>query len=267
LETQALPARVIGFSDSKSATLLGSTIKMSPAIQTVDVQTSLGVVPVTGNFDRPLKILAITGMLAVAHDMERFPVAVAPRYSGAVARLPGHGGPQLSQTSIGAFARAFDEVVEFLGPTIVVGLSVGALVSLAMRAPSIRRVVAVEPPLETAKLWQMGQAMAATFADHAEFYREVMGFDGVTFTGRCYLDLLENLPRPTDFVVGDKPLFPTRPGNGQVFSMVDEAQRRLIRAARGAALFVAPGAGHPVQRQAGAYLLDVILRACEATEA
>jgi pimeloyl-ACP methyl ester carboxylesterase len=230
----------------------------------MDVETSLGVVSVTGNFDQPLKVLAITGMLAMANDMERLPVAVAPRYSGVVARLPGHGGAAISETSIPAFARVMDEVVTFLGPTVVVGLSIGGLVSLAMRAPMIRRVVAVEPPLETAKLWQIRESMTATFAEHSDFYREIMGFDGVTFSGRCYLDLLINLHRPTDFVVGDVPLFPTRPGEGLVFSMVDEAQRRLIRAAPGATLHVAPGAGHAVHRQAGAYLLSVVLRACES---
>ena len=225
------------------------------------IQTSLGPVPLRGVFDQPLTVLAITGMLAAADDMARLPIVVAPT-GGVVARLPGHGGPTLAQTSIDAFARAFDEVVQCIGPSVVVGLSVSALVAISMRAPNLRRVVAVEPPLETAKCWQLGEPMMATFSEHSEFYRSIMGFDGETFPGRCYLDLLDALDRPTDFVVGDKPMFPTRRGGGQVFSMVDEAQRKLIRAAPNASLHIAPGAGHPVQRQAGEFLLKIIRSAC-----
>jgi hypothetical protein len=224
------------------------------------------MIPVTGNFTPEVKVLAITGMLAPPDEMERLPVVVGPTYGGLVAHLPGHSAPHLSETSLAAFASAFDQVAEAVGASVVLGMSVGALVALSMRSPSIKTVVAAEPPLETAKVWQLIPIMRQTMGDHAEFYREVIGFDGQTLFGRSYLHLLDDLPYPTAFIVGGRLPFPVRE-SPNFLSTVDEAQRKLIARSKNASLHVGENAGHAVHRHAAPLLQRVLLEACAAAAA
>lgn len=230
-------------------------------VETVEVRTAYGPIAVTGNFAPEVKALVITGMRAPLNAMERIPIVLAPEFGGLVAHLPGHYTPQLSETSLAAFASAFDEVAAAVGASTVMGMSVGALVALSMRAPSIRTVVAVEPPLETAKLWQLVSTLKATASEHADFYREFLGFDGHSLNGKTYLHLLDEIERPTAFVVGDKLPFPARSAD-LFLSVVDEAQRILMARAPNATLHVAEGAGHAVHRHAAGRLQEVLLAAC-----
>lgn len=233
-------------------------------VETFTFQTTLGSVPLRGLRRGKLTVLALNGMFAHPTEMGQLPLALDRHGFGAlVGLLPGFGSPLLAETSIAAFARAFDEVADQVGPVVVLGHSAGALIALSMRSRNVRRILAVEPPLETAKLWQLGPRMVETFSEHSDFYRGVIGYDGRTFTGRNYLHLLDELPVPTDFVVGDQPTFPTRP-LAAAASSVDEAQRLLIRRSRNAALHIAPNAGHIIQREAPVFLFEVLLRTCEA---
>lgn len=234
---------------------------MGTALRTVDVETSLGVIPVTGTFSgRKLAALAITGAFADAEQLERHPQTVGPEFDGYVAHLPGWITPPLAQTSIPAFAQAFDEVVETLGPTVVVGVSAGALVALAMRSPLVRGVVAVEPPLSTAKLWPIIPLFRSMLGGPQDaFIRNVFGITETTVEERGYGSLLEGVRAPLEVVVGSEPLLPPRPVERPP-SVVDQPERELL--ARHGKLSVVVPAGHTVQTQAGKAMLSVVLRAC-----
>jgi pimeloyl-ACP methyl ester carboxylesterase len=231
-------------------------------IETRQIETSFGIVPVTGDFGPTRRALAITGMRAPPDEMERFPDVVGPAFGGLVAHLPGHSAPPLRETSLAAFAAAFDEVADTLGISVVMGMSVGALVALSMRSPLIKAVVAAEPPLETAKLWQLVGLLKGVAAENPVFYREVLGFEGDSLLGRNYLYLLDGLTRPTAFVVGGLLPFPAREAD-RFLSVVDEAQRLLIQRSPNATLHVGPKAGHAVHRQSAGLLSAVVRAACK----
>jgi pimeloyl-ACP methyl ester carboxylesterase len=237
---------------------------MNPAvdIQTVEVRTSLGLIPLTGTFGRTITTLAINGAFARADEMHRLPLVVAP-YGGVVGFLPGDRNPPLAETSVSAFAWAFDEVVDQLGPTVVMGLSIGGLVALAMRSPNIRRVIAVEPPLVTGKLWPMATMLGGAWTSHhRNLVENVFGLSPDGFPGRDYSGLLEGLHRPTDVVLGDEPLFPVRTLERWP-SFVDEPERALLRAHPLVKVHLAP-AGHNVPFHAPQVLLPILLAAMEA---
>jgi len=228
---------------------------------TVDFHTSLGVIPITGAHDHRPKVLAINGLGAAPDEMSRLGLLVAPHYDGLVGFLPGDRNPALSETSISAIAQAFDEVVDQLGPTVVVGLSVGALVALAMRASAIVRVVAVEPPLVTGKLWPLATELRAGLGSHHRAMVEnVMGMTAQAFEGRDYTHLLDGLHRPTDVVVGDDPLLPERP-TPRMPSLVDEAERARLARHPLVTIHLAPNAGHNIPAQAPQILLPLIRKA------
>jgi pimeloyl-ACP methyl ester carboxylesterase len=239
---------------------------MAVELRTVNVETSLGVIPVTGTFgDRKLAALAITGAFADADQMARHPETVAPEFDGYVAHLPGWITPPLSETSIPAFARAFDEVLQTLGPTVVVGVSAGALVALAMRSPLLRGVVAVEPPLSTAKLWPVLPLFRQMLGGPQDaFVRNVFGITETSVEERGYGSLLEGLTAPLETIVGSEPLLPPRPVERPP-SVVDRPERELL--AKHGKLSVVVPAGHTVQTQAGKAMLGVVLRACRRAAA
>lgn len=189
-----------------------------------------------------------------------FPELMAPDYNGLVARLPGNGTPELSETSIPAFARAFDEVVRQLGPTTVIGVSIGALVALGMREP--KAIVAVEPPVSTSKLWPMIPELRAATTQR-EFIRNVFGVYADHVEERGYLSLLDGLDIPTDVIVGEVPLFPERPVE-RYPSFVDENDRIALASHPAVTLHVAPNAGHAVPHAAGRFMHPIVLQASQS---
>jgi pimeloyl-ACP methyl ester carboxylesterase len=95
----------------------------------------------------------------------------------ALAELPGHGqAPELRETSVEAFAAAFDEAIAATFPDrdiVAVGESIGGLVALSLH--TAHRVVALDPPFRTANLWPL-RAEAARVASLApEFWFNVFG--------------------------------------------------------------------------------------------
>ncbi len=237
-------------------------LRQNADVETADFQTSLGIIRVTGSAeafadDRP-GVLAITGAFAKADYMSRLPVAVAPDYAGFVAHLPGNHSPELSEISIDAYAKAFDEVVASLNrPMVVLGISVGGLVALGMKRPA--GAVAVEPPLNTGCLWPMLRGIRPYLEQHGPFFWSIFGFSlsgGVT---RTYHHLLDQRTVPVAVVVGEEPLFPRRETRWYPSFVTDE-DRRILADHPLVELHVAPGAGHDIALQAGPFLLEVLLR-------
>ena len=229
--------------------------------RTVDFQTSLGTIPVTGVFGDRFKVLAITGAWAPPSEMSRLAVAVAPDFDGVVATLPGNRSPALAQTSIPAWATAFDEVVDQLGPTLVLGMSIGALVALGMRSPVA--IMAIEPPLSTRKLWPMLSVLRDMFSAEPAFVETVFGYSDRGWEDRDYRFLLDGLAVPTDVLVGDSPLFPERPTQ-RFPSVVDEPERVFLAAHPRVTLHTIPNTGHNVPSYAGLQMLEILMRALRA---
>jgi pimeloyl-ACP methyl ester carboxylesterase len=213
-------------------------------------------------------VLAITGAWAEPEDMIRLPAVVAPAWDAAVMRLPGNGTPPLAQTSIAAWGRAVGELLDtaFPGrPVVLVGLSVGALVALAVRRPQVRRILALEPPLVMSKLWPMEAVLRRRWREDPQarpFIEAVFGVTGAGREERTWFDLFGRDAPPIDVVVGGAPLYPVRDAE-RFPSFVDGPERAWIAGRPGVTLHVAPDAGHNIHVHAQGFLRDVLLSALD----
>ena len=233
---------------------------------TIPFETSFGIIPVRGKaeaFGRArLTVLAITGAKADPEDMIRLPVILDPHgYDGLVAALPGNRTPELSITSIEAWGEAFDEVVTRLNrPVVVIGVSVGGLVALAMRRP--KAMLVIDPPMATGKLWPMVPALKLAEEPDRVFIENVLGYYPDRIEDRRYLHLLHGLAAPVTAIFGEEPLMPRRPVQ-RYPSLVDVPERAAMAAHPLIETFVAPGAGHNVPRQASGFVFERLLALCK----
>lgn len=206
--------------------------------------------------DRPL-VVAIAGAFAIAKG----PLfQLAPLLADAeivTGHLPGNHCPTLIGTSVGLYAAAYSHVIAnaFAERTVVTcGASIGALVSMGVRAPPVRRSLAVEPPLVMSKLWPMWPTLRQQLAAHPgdtpvrSFVVNVFGVTETAVEERRYDTLLDALATPTHVLVGDQPLYPRR-ALEKLPSLVDEPERERMAAHPRIRLTVAPGAGHNVLQQ------------------
>jgi pimeloyl-ACP methyl ester carboxylesterase len=216
--------------------------------------TPLGEVWLWGEADafegtKPL-IFAVLG----AFNIEtRWPDVIPEHLQGVsvvTAQLPGNHCPHLLTHSVGVYAAAYGQVLARLGrPAIVVGNSIGALVAMAMRAPNIRAILALEPPLHTAKLWPLVASFRRKLADHpddarlAEFIWNVFGISAATVEDRDYSDLVARVSTPTIVLAGEEPLLPHR--DLRILpSLLDDADRQVLRSHPRMQIWQVPGVGH-----------------------
>ncbi|MBS0363742.1 MAG: alpha/beta hydrolase [Proteobacteria bacterium] len=238
-------------------------------MERTDVTTRLGIIPLWAPpgalaSEKPF-MLVITGAWAEPDDMIRTPGVLGPAWDGGVMRLPGNGTPHLAETSIAAWAAAVDELIgtTLAGrPVVVVGLSVGALVALAVRAPQVKRIGALEPPLVMSKLWPMRERLLEGWRDHPQERPLLQAVFGMTGEGgleeRTWFHLFEGAA-PVDVVLGGAPLMPPR--NLPRFpSFVDEPERAWLAAQPGVRTYVIPGVGHNIHVFAPYELLEVLKR-------
>ena len=241
-------------------------------------ETSLGPLPLwseTGALAsrRPV-VVTITSAFADPDHMSRMQQVLGEAATAVLMHLPGDRPSPLRQTSIAAFARALGEVVErefHDRPVVLNGLGFGALVALAVRAAPVRRVIAVEPPLVTGKLWPMLGGLQQRLRAHPDdarlhaFVREVFGVEPDAAPGRSYLPLLgDPADPPADVVLGQIPLMPPRPLE-RYPSLVDDPERQALRDHPRVTLHVAAGAGHNVPMHAPELLRDLLLAACRSS--
>ena len=113
----------------------------------------------------------------------------------------------------------------------------GGLVALALGGREdpgpIRAVLAADPPLTTAKLWNVAanfrRAMAQKPDDQflVSFASEVFGITATDLEERIYYPFLGALRVPALIVTGDIPLLPPRPLN-RVACLFDEVDRFVV---------------------------------------
>jgi len=220
------------------------------------VETSLGRVPIwiRGPEGGPL-VVAIRGAFPLGRN--DFEWLNAPGAQFAFLHLPGFYSPFLRTTSIAAFATAFEEAIarRFPGRAYVAaGLSAGSLVAMSMR--KARGVLAVEPFLETGKLWALFEMLTpSVVGSGAPWVEAIFGRAG---DGRDYRSILEGLKAPTEVIVGDVALFPRRPIMG-LPSLCDEADRAALAAHPYIRLRQGVG-GHAVHNESQAMIQAALAR-------
>ncbi len=231
----------------------------------IQVRTDFGVIEFRGvDRGRPI-LLLITGTLASEDVMdrlwERFPALDVLR-----AHLPGNHCPPLVSTSVGVFAAAYDAAIaRAFGerPVVVAGLSVGALVAFALRAPSVRAVLGIEPPLVMSEAWPLAMLRELAPPGYADFLWTVMGIGPETTEERDYRPLVARPGPPLIVLLGDPP-----PNVGDDLpagtpGLVGARSREALRdSPRAEARFV-PGVGHHLVRDAPVQVLTAICRALE----
>jgi pimeloyl-ACP methyl ester carboxylesterase len=178
--------------------------------------------------------------------------------------LPGNHCPTLISASVGVYASAYSHVIAqaFADRTVIgCGASIGGLVALGLRAPQVRNLLVIEPPLVMSKVWPLRPTLrsklAAGDAATRDFVVNVFGVTETAVDERRYGGLLDALGKPTHVLVGDRPLFPERAFE-KLPSLVDETERTQMAAHPMIRLTVAPDAGHNVlQESTKAFLAAV----------
>ena len=244
-----------------------------------DVTTRFGVIPlwsrpdVFGASAKPL-VLAIGGSFSRAEDLKNLPDALGILADACIMRLPGAGAPPLSSLAISDVTLAVGELLEtvFPGrPVVLLGVSIGAVVALGVRAANVARIVAIEPPLRTGGLWPvvapLREALGKT---HDRLFHDLAfqtyGVGPQEVEDRNYLGVLRGLRAPVDVVLGETPLEPERPVD-RFPSLVGAAERRELAGNPRVRLHVAPGAGHNVVSQAPRVVQDIVLEASRRASA
>lgn len=158
-----------------------------------EVQTPLGEVwlwgaPEAFDGDGPVA-LVIRGAMARRHALERWrPEGAQPVF----AHLPGFHCPLLSETSVEAFAAAFDSVVQQTFSARQVSLisgSVGAWVAGAMVAQQVCGRVLIDPFYSTDRPWLIEAtrcALAVNGPDFRDWVWRILGIAEDRLEVRCY---------------------------------------------------------------------------------
>jgi pimeloyl-ACP methyl ester carboxylesterase len=225
-------------------------------------QTSFGPVPVRGDLarfeaSRPI-VMVIRGAFP---DPEAMTLLQGwfPDADVVIVDLPGMHSPFFEESSIAAFAAAFDEILaEFdRRQAVAVGISTGALAAFAMRR--IARLIAIEPPLSTAAAWPLVpnfRERALESADLARWIEAVFGISPDRIENRDYTGLVDS-SAPGVVMVGETPLEPMRPFE-RMPSLVAAPDRAKILAQPHLSVMTIPGAGHNVPGRAPTTILSVL---------
>jgi pimeloyl-ACP methyl ester carboxylesterase len=231
------------------------------------VRTSFGVIPLCSeglDTSRPV-ILAIRGAFA-PFDQLSWLGAQLPEAEVVVAHLPGLIGPLPEAVSIQGFANAFRELIETIyagRQVVVVGASIGGLVALSLNSDRVKGVVAIDPPLSTAKLWPLRDwaetARPALSVAHQEWLWRILGY-GPKVEDRCYDSVIENLKRHAHVIVAGVALHPRR-NLASMPGLLDAADIALLRSHPLLTVRVAREAGHDVATEHPSLLLNTIREA------
>jgi len=220
-------------------------------VEAFRVETPLGPIELLGRDTGAPVQLVITGAFASSNTLElnqqRFPELDVWR-----THLPGNHSPPLVATSVGVFAAAISHALRqrLAGRTAsVIGLSVGALVAMALDPALVGRLLLVEPPLRPDRAWPLAQLLDAMPPGGEDFVWQVFGLAEGRAEPRDYTGLVERLRRPAKVVLGGDALLPERERTGWP-SLVDADSRRRLAAHPGIEVEVLAGAGHHVLKEA-----------------
>ena len=242
-----------------------------------DVPTRLGVVRLRVGRSAPAwkpVVVGIAGTLSAHSELTQLLGQLSIFGDPCIAYLPGAGGLPLMSFALADISAALAEAIEitFPGrPVVLLGVSIGAVVALGIRAINVARVIAVEPPLVTAKLWPVLGALQVHLKSHpggdgAALVWEAFGVSETRIEDRDHRNVLQHVNRPVDVVLGEMPLSPQRQ-LPRFPSLVGDEERQLLGSTRGVQLHLVRGAGHNVLGQAPIAVRDVLLEACRRASA
>lgn len=200
-------------------------------------------------------VLFINRPLAPATAFEALRAAIGPTADLFWMQMPGDQAPHLSQTSLAAFAATVAEVIaQAFGerPVLLAGQGMGATLALAVKAPTVARIVAVEPELSPATAWPVLPTFRKIYRERPAIRPLLKALYGASPDGSdapSNLHLIDTLTVPVDVVVGEEPLMPQRPVK-RAPSLVGEPQRQALRSRPGVRLRIAPRAGTALLDQA-----------------
>lgn len=213
---------------------------------------------------RPLVVL-FHGAFRAAISLVSWFERLDPLADVVIGELPGHGkAPRITPT-LEAYSRLFESALmaHFQGrPMVLVGESLGGLVAASLS--HLGPVVALDPPLTTAKLWPLHLTIRRrreedpTFNYDAEFASNFFGYkDDGPPAQRSYFHLFETLASPAWVVAGGVPLSPPRfvettPG------FLEPPDLDRLRKAPGVTVHVAAEAGHLITTEAPELALSTI---------
>ncbi|WP_337185576.1 alpha/beta hydrolase [Phenylobacterium sp.] len=177
------------------------------------------------------------------------------------AHLPGNHAPPLIGESVGLFVAAFDAAVRAaLGdrPVVAAGNSTGALVAMGLKAPNIRRLVLIEPPLRITPGGPFESMRGDPRFNQGAFIDNIFGVGPRESTPRDYSHLLAALGPPAHVLIGGPP----EPGAETGPSVVDDLTRADLQSHPRVRLYLVRGAGHQVLPHAPETVAEVMNRAC-----
>jgi pimeloyl-ACP methyl ester carboxylesterase len=216
------------------------------------VQTSHGVIPLhmSGEGeDRPV-VLAICGAFA-PFDYLSWLGDRLPEAEVVITHLPGLLTAPPDVVSVSSFAYAFIDLIEsfYIGRRIVViGLSVGGLVALSINSESVAAVIAVDPPLSTAKLWPLidwaSMARGQMTPTQQDWLWRIFGY-GSTIEDRCYHDIVSELSRPARVIVAGDSLGARRQIT-ELPGLLDTTDVEFLKRNNLISVQVVDGVGHDV---------------------
>ena len=216
-----------------------------------EIATSLGEIWMWGRDTGKPIALVITGAFAEFDIYTRLQL-VLPQFDVLRTHLAGNHCPSLIDTSIGAMASAISQAMtsRFGGrPLIVLGISTGALVAMAVATPDLKALLLVEPFLRTLHVWPFrGMVQEYRSPGQQNFLWKVLGVRDGEAAERDYRHLARALRVPGHVLLGGVPLMPKRP-LPILPSFVDEEDRATMRDQPLLNVTEVPDAGHNVAAQ------------------
>lgn len=174
-----------------------------------------------------MDVLLIPGALRSATNLAGW----AERIPGLrLQSLPAHGGEPAIEWSLDAWIRHFQK---FVSPeTVVIGESLGGLVALGLGSKGIRGVIAIDPPLTTAKAWPVRLSLVDYAKKNpgrgADGLLSIFGYNqNGSIEDKIYYDYIRTSIAPTFIVTGDVPLHPQR-SSAVPPCLVDDVDRYFL---------------------------------------
>ena len=185
--------------------------------------------------DRPV-VVFLHGALRYAAMLEFWAGSLGEAADVVLLDLPGHGAsPPQDDASLDAMADTVDSAIRLNlagRRVLLVGESIGGTIALRIGGGPegpVKAILAADPPLTTAKLWNVAASFRQAFEREPQnaflrrFARDAFGLADDGVEERIYYPLLGRLRMPATILTGDIPLMPPRPvvGATSVFDAVD----------------------------------------------
>lgn len=191
---------------------------------------------------RPV-VLMLHGILRSAQDLGPWGDLLDALADVVLLDFPGHGRSEpLGPPTLAAFADIVEGVLSevFADRTVLlVGESAGALVALEVGGrpdtKALRAILAVDPPMTTAKQWYLAAYFhwrcrnrpLSPFIE--DLWRELFGITRDAHEERVYYPLIGALRVPAVIVTGDVPLLPPRPlADNETTCVFEDVDREVL---------------------------------------